>query len=387
MTTFDEMTDTALPMTPDEIKETGFEGDVDIEARRLRVKREAERRVRDAEEAGEWSIPESRFSLAEELDIEDPPIEWEVEGLHEVGTNVLLTAAFKTGKTTLALNLMKSKMDGTPFLGHFTVPAPTGRIAWWNFELTERQARRWLREMGVTRPEWGSVLHFRGHKMPIHSDHVRDSLVSWLKERSVTYLIVDPFGSAYDGKENDNDEVREWTRRLDEIKALAGVDSVVLVTHTGRGGQEKGFEHARGAAKLDDWNDIRWVYAKDRDDSENEARYFYAHGREVDFPETGVSYDEASRTLRIDASVKQRGSKEASKAAVMRVCEIVQATPRLNRTELVEQVGGRKTDAQKAVSAAIEQGHVLQEKGAKANEKLHVISPGFVWAREEKSSV
>lgn len=351
------------------------------ETLRLAARREAERRLRVIEDAGSWTMPDSRHTLREELELEDPPIQWEIDQLHEVGTNVLLTAAFKTGKTTLALNLMKARMDGSLFLGVFPVAPRNGRVAWWNFELTETQARRWLRDMGVKKPENGSVLHFRGHKLPIHSDYVRDQLVSWLKEREVRYLIVDPYGSAFGGKENDNDDVREWTRRLDEIKMLAGVESVVLVTHTGRGGQDAGFEHARGAAKLDDWADIRWVYTRDKEDSENNNRYFYAHGRDVDFEETGVKYDEATRGLLLDKAAPPKGSRDATPKDMDTIMKIVFAEPGLNRTEIVSRVGGNKQRVGKAFAKLVDDGFIIVEKGTKPNEKLHKASATFEWAQ------
>jgi hypothetical protein len=190
---------------------------LDRERQRRRV-----RRAIDAEDAlTEWVAPPSHEHMGEELDLDETAINWTVEGLHERGTNTLVVAQYKTGKTVLALNLLKRLVDNEDFLGFKTLlPDDERRVAWWNYELTADQARRWVRELGVEHPERIAHLPLRGYPMPLAAEQIVDWTVAWLRARDVKVWVVDPFAEAFDGDENDNSVVRAWLQSLNVAPRL-----------------------------------------------------------------------------------------------------------------------------------------------------------------------
>jgi hypothetical protein len=309
------------------------------EARELLI---AEKALRDFRE------PPSRMSVREELQLPDDPVTYAIDKVLPTGTNALLTAGFKTGKTTLVGDLAVAHADGTPFLGKFPLTWDGGRLAIFNYELSDSMYRRWLRELNLENPERLAVLHLRGFRLPVIVKHVEDWTVRWLVEHEVTRWVVDPFARAFTGcgSENDNGEVGRFLDTLDVIKERAGVSELILPTHTGRQEFEEGDERARGATRLDDWADVRWMLTKDDDD----VRYFSATGRDVEEPEEKLTYDETTRRY-----VKEGGDRrsEASSRAEVTVLEIVRAQPGITSGNLRGAVGGKGRAVDGAVKSLI----------------------------------
>jgi hypothetical protein len=296
------MPDVEVPPMPEVTSET-----LEERARRahsLAVMRElAYLRARDeagvlfaAEKAAKtFREPPSRPTLTEELLIPDEPVRFAVDKLLPVGGNALLTAQYKAGKTTLVTNLARSFADGEPFLGRFEMSSTrTGRIAIFNYELSEAQYRIWLREAGIRNTDAISVLHLRGYRLPLTAKSIEDWIVAWLVDHDVSMWVADPFARAAVGvDENSNTEVGVWLDTFDVIKQRAGVSEGILPVHTGRTEQDSGKERARGATRLDDWADVRWLLTRD----EQGERYFRATGRDVEVDEEKLTYSEADRCL------------------------------------------------------------------------------------------
>src|SRR5680860_736364 len=98
----------------------------EAKAARQRVDRHkrfmTERETARAELAAEdWTPPPGNGSLADELAAGIPEVRYVVEGLMPVGSDALLAAQYKKGKTTAALNLARSLTDGTPLFGAYEV--------------------------------------------------------------------------------------------------------------------------------------------------------------------------------------------------------------------------------------------------------------------------
>jgi hypothetical protein len=288
---------------PDPVKDPAAQQAAELAARalaeellRMRARRSATR-ILDAEDAARtFREPPYRPTLTEELALPEEPVAYTIDQVLPAGGNVLLTAQYKTGKTTLVNALARSLADRRPFLGRFDVADLPGRVALWNYEVDERQYRRWLREVGFVDTDRVCVLHLRGYRLPLSVPHVEDWVVCWLEEHKVALWVVDPFARAFVGagrSENDNTEVGAFLDTLDVIQNRAGVSDLVLPTHTGRAEVEAGDERARGATRLDDWADVRWFLTKD----DNDERYFRATGRDVDVAEEKLGFDPVTRAL------------------------------------------------------------------------------------------
>lgn len=331
---------------------------VAAEAERIRTRRQAERLVVAEEAAAQWREPTWRPTLTAELAIPDEPVTYRVDDVLPTGGNVLLTAQYKTGKTTLVNNLARALADGDPFLDRFATHLE-GRIALWNYEVDERQYRRWLRESGITNTDAITVLNLRGYRMPATNPRIEDWIVAWLVEHEITCWFVDPFARAFVGSgtsENDNTEVGAFLDTLDVIKHRAGVAELVLPTHTGRAEMDKGAERARGATRLDDWADVRWLLTKD----DHDLRYFRATGRDVDVSEELLDFDETTRRLKLgggDRAWEQRRRLERL------VVELVTGEPGISLNSLrtaVRKTGERaRNDVIDAAIASAERAYLI----------------------------
>jgi hypothetical protein len=132
------------------------------------------------------------------------------------------------------------------------------------------------------------------------------------------------------GDENSNSDVGVFLDTLDYIKKQANVENLILPMHTGRA-QEHGIDRARGATRLDDWADVRWLLSKTE-----EGRFFAADGRDVFLEQQALAFDEASRGLRLggaSAKVAKRLANEDQFVAM------VEAHPGKTTNELFELLG------------------------------------------------
>jgi len=272
------------------------------------------------------------------------PIPMTVEGLHPTGANTLPGAQYKAGKTTLLINLFRSLLDGEPFLGQYAVNF-TGRVCYWNYELTEQQFISWLRRHGIRNTDRASVLNLRGHPMPLLVPEVREEVIDRLWQYEIKFWIIDPYSKAYRGPENDNEKVGQWLDNLDLIKQSAGIPDLVMAAHFGRAEHEEGNEHVRGATVLDDWADVRWLLTKDKE----ENRYFRADGRDVQVDETRLTFDETTGRLTV---VGGRRSTAAFMNIVDEVVAAVANKPGITTRELRDLLSGKNATRNSAITWA-----------------------------------
>ncbi|WP_425837018.1 AAA family ATPase [Microbacterium sp. PA5] len=339
------------------------------ELERQRARREATRLLADEEAAAHFREPVWYRTLEEDLQQPDEPVSYTVDQVIPTGSNVLLTAQFKTGKTTLVNNLARCLADGDDFLDTFTVADAPGRVALWNYEVDERMYRRWLRETGIAAPANVTVLNLRGFRLPLTTPRAEDWAVRWLAENHIRVWVVDPFARAFTGSgasENDNTEVGVFLDTLDIIKERAGVSELILPTHTGRAEHETGSERARGATRLDDWADVRWLLTRDRAGS----RFFRATGRDVEVDEGRLDYDDTTRRLTFDAG-KSRTSERYMKVTGT-VISVLDLNPGATKNEVRRLVrdatngGAGHAQIDTALQTLIETGRVRTEPGKRS---------------------
>ena len=245
-----------------------FERKVHQEVERIEVRDEAKGRVAaHRARSVEDLFPEPGKTLAD--DLANPPRErrFFVDQLHPDGGNSLLVAQYKTGKTTVLLNLAKSLADREPFLSRFDVAPLDGRIAYWNYELDPDQFRRWVRDIGIDHPERiAEPLHLRGA-------HCRSGNPSTRPEPSSGCGPTRSSSSSSTPRRApgpDSSRRRKTTRpsarsptRWTRSSVKPTFEHLVVSTHTGRQQFEENEERSRGATRLEDWMDAGWYYTKD----------------------------------------------------------------------------------------------------------------------------
>ncbi|GAA5119258.1 AAA family ATPase [Haloechinothrix salitolerans] len=160
----EEMYDTAMivhvsPAVTDkkalDVEDDSFE-DEEVErltARRLRdlIARDRAQELYRANRRGRVTIP-TLTSLKEILEEPDEEQRYRIQGWWPIKSRVMLSAAQKTGKTTLTGNLTRSLADGVPFLGYFEVEPLTGNVAVIDNEMSPTMLRRWYRDIGIETP-------------------------------------------------------------------------------------------------------------------------------------------------------------------------------------------------------------------------------------------
>jgi AAA domain/Bifunctional DNA primase/polymerase, N-terminal len=321
------------------------------------IRRDVKKHLDDEQILANFRTPTVVRSAAEELAMPDEETPWTVFELFPRGANVLLTAAYKSGKTTMVNNLVKSLVDNEPFLGRYGIEPHDGRVVIFNYEVDPRQYRQWLRDMKVKNLDKITMVHLRGLRMPLTTEHVEDEIVKMLASYECQTWILDPFARAFvgSGEENSNSDVGRFLDTLDVIKARAGVTNLVMPAHTGRA-EEQGITRARGATRLDDHADARWILTK----SATGERFFSASGRDVEVEEHLLGFDPETRHLSVE-----KATTRAAKGRLDledRIVEYVRDHPRCNAGQLYKGVGGNENEFRIARDSAIASGRLHRDE-------------------------
>jgi hypothetical protein len=359
-----------------------FAEDVEGASYRLRVQEEARRRLK-AEAASkafhgfEGLTLDGRLALERERPV---PI---VDGLIYDGHKAFITSGFKVGKTTLSGNLVRSMVDNEPFLGRFDTHLENN-VGVLDYELTEDDCDDMYARFGIRKTHRVFVESLRGKGFSLANDFHVEGLVKFLNRMDIEFLVVDPFGRAMAGfgSENENDDVRRFLMRLDEVMAETDVRGMLIPVHTGRMQHAIGEERARGATVIDDDADVRIVYTK-----QGPQRFFRADGRRgVNVEEFAVSFDPSTGLLAATEQTRadfRRTDGAATKAHVM-AQYIWNAEPDvvLTQKELFDAVGGLgggggRTKGQAALEHAETMGWVAVGRG-QGPKGSHLIRRGAV---------
>jgi hypothetical protein len=122
--------------TPEQAEQRVLDEAIKKHERDLRAKRQAKRNV-DAADNPVAPIPSSK-SLTERLKVKKRPTAWRIDGWLQCGHRAMLIAQYKAGKTSLAMNVVRSLVDvQTRFLDRFDC-SPVTRVTVLDFEMAKR---------------------------------------------------------------------------------------------------------------------------------------------------------------------------------------------------------------------------------------------------------
>jgi RecA-family ATPase len=215
-------------------------------------------------------------------DLDDQPIVYRVQGILPNDGHTLLSAYAKTGKSTLALHLMKALDTGSEFLGR-SAKKTADNMVYLNFELGERTLRRYATNIGLSLSSRrlrtaclrGQAEQFRDISDP--ASEVRTDLIRDLRKVRCELLVVDPLAALTTmmGLNSDNnDEVRLTLEVLGTIAEEVDCQ-LIIIDHTGHADRTR----ARGASAKLDWADTIWNLQGEKD----EPRTLEVTGRDVEF--------------------------------------------------------------------------------------------------------
>jgi len=318
---------------------------VQNEVRKLRVQREA-RILLEAEGADETPV---EFLDLTGIQAMDTIQEWRVEGLIGEGTNTLINAQAKAGKTTLVMNLVRSLAGREMFLGELQVKK-AAKIRIIDFEMPPGTVKRWLSEFGLIEGDHVeyALLMGKASSFNVLNERVAKTLEDSLRGTEV--LIIDPLGpllAALGLDENKNTEVRQLLNALTELKKSAGIGELILVHHAGHGGSR-----ARGASVFSDWPDALINLTTADSAIQDSTRTLAAKGRDVWYSKE-LKYNKESRELvTITSHHTQRGQELRDRIIA------ALATGPMTTRKLRTQLGRRFEEVKPALDAMVLAGEI-----------------------------
>jgi hypothetical protein len=313
------------------------------------IQEHVDRLVRAIEYKAEGELTAS-WSLDEFLSRQFAETGFIVDRLMKYGANVHLVAAAKTGKTNVAINLVRALADGGKFLGVFETKPINGRICMMDFELDERQAQEWLKRIGIKNSSKVEIYPLRGRPNPFRSPEAMRELEEVLKALEIEFLILDPFSSIYSGDANSNTEVKAFLKEIDAFKLRSGVQHLVIAVHAGRNQGQ-----TRGASTLDDHPDALWYLQK-----AEEKRYFKAVGRDIDVAEAEINFDPSTGEITFLEFAKKA---DPLRAMMVKILRYVRANSGCNATALESGVRGGNTYKTQARKDLVESGALIEVPG------------------------
>lgn len=354
-----------------------YEKDVDKKLHDLRVLDEAKRRFA-IEKAGDAPSFEAR--LLRDVPVFSPAESFRIAEVMPSDGSTVINAQNKTGKTTFTLNMARCFLTSENFLGRFRVRPVDGRVAILNYEVADAQLGYWARQVGVPEDRFVQV-DLRGRRNPFaHPDDLKH-LAEMLKGHQVESLIVDPFGQAFPGTNQDNaGEVGGWLADLNRwARGVVGVSDLILNVHAGWNQ-----ERARGSSVLGDWPDST-LYLTRADGADD--RYVRALGRDVYLDEDRLDYDPDTRLLTLSgAGGRQRKRSQAKAEALLDpLYAQAQQNPGASQKKLINllqdlhrsgalKVSFQEKDVVKTIELAIEKGKLRREDdGQKGTAYRHFL--------------
>lgn len=338
------------------------------EMERERARREARRRL-DAEARGGVTAPEI-LTLRERLARPRQSTQYRINSWQPCGSRVVLAAQFKSGKTTLIGELVRSLVDGDPWLGRDTVTPIAGTVALIDTEMSPAQLDDWLRVRGISHDDRVLVVPLRGQAatLDLLDSETRALWVTRLRAHGVAYLIVDCLRPILDALGLDEHrDVGRWLVALDALLVEAGIPECCVVQHMGHMG-----ERSRGDSRLRDWPDVEWRLVR-QDDDPASPRFLTAYGRDVDMAESQLTYDPQTRTLTIAGGSRQD---VRTRPVLDAILDVLAASPPMSgraiKKALADSDGAKAIDT--ALRYGVEHGEIVAADGPRRAKLYRPVS-------------
>jgi hypothetical protein len=324
------------------------------------------KRILDQEGAPTPEIPLHIPSLRDLLAIPLPPEQYRITEWWPIGGAITIVAQAKTGKSTLLGNLLRSLVDGDPWLGRW-LPTPfEGNVTVLDFEMTPRTFLDWLKKQKIRNDDRIKPLLLKGKaaSFDVFNPTCVAQWVKTLQANNTSVLVLDCLRPILDAcGVDEHTEVGKWFVAFDAVCDAAGVHEVAVIHHSGHDGTR-----ARGDSRIRDWPTAEWFVTKESD-SHASPRRIQARGRDVMVPEGIIQYDSVTRHyVYVDAE-------GVAGQAVQRVLYVLsRAETPLTQTALLDQRGSFSERSFKAaIGSAIRHKWVLPTSG-KNRSVLHSIT-------------
>ena len=188
-----------------------------------------------------------------------------VEGLMNAEELHLFSAAAKSGKTMLQINLAIAVAGGTPFLGKFKTHK--GKVLIIQTEVSEGNFQKRVRKIvGDDYKEIQDSILISNNRPKIDTKEGLMLLDQIIKEHNPLLVILDPLYTLHTSNEDSSSEIAPVLTNLREV-IIKNKTSCLLIHHQGKGGGTSanvGHRH-RGSSSLADVPDANWSLNKTSD--------------------------------------------------------------------------------------------------------------------------
>ncbi len=333
------------------------------EIRKERLRR-AVRRAVDLEDRPPTPIPPA-ISLKQRFAQARPEIGYRIVGWFVIGGKVILIAQYKSGKTTLVGNFVRSVVDGVPFLGAAQV-RPVNSVVILDFEMSEGQIEAWLRDQAIQNTDRVHLISLRGAagSFDILDEGRRREWAGHLRGLSADLVIVDCLRPALDALGLDeHSEAGRWFTAFDALLKEADVPEALVVHHSGHGG-----DRSRGDSRILDWPDGIWSLVRAERDDLTSARFISARGRDIAVDEGHLEFEPLTRHLTYSAKSRNALNADRVMVAVLRL--LAEAQNPMSIRQIKGALAGKghsnaRIEATLVKASGAAQGYVTRIKGAK----------------------
>jgi hypothetical protein len=197
--------------------------------------------------------------------------EWLAYPLVPAGRAIALYAPAKAGKSTIVLAAVAAAATGRPIFGGGTATDPVD-VLYLDYEMTEADLEDRLTELGYGPDVDMSHLHYAllPSIPPLDTKAGAAHILALAEHCNARLVVVDTFGRAVEGEENEADTVRAFYRHTGLALKAAG-RSVLRTDHSGKD-TDKG---QRGSSAKNDDVDVVWSLTR----SERGVRIQRTHSR------------------------------------------------------------------------------------------------------------
>ncbi len=265
----------ALPeLDTADIAELRIRAAAEHEAVRLRIREDA-RKLNATRTAADVPIPE-RVDLGA---YEPEETQWVIDQMLARESVLGLFAERKAGKSTVVRELIRSALDGSPFLGRFAVSLPAGaEVVLFDTEMTLRSLHSQFHGVGVQNFDRLNLRTLRGRERALDArvDAVRARWSEHIAPGSL--IVVDCLYSLFGalGISESSDEVATVLTGLRSLATECEAIGLVLVHHLGKD-PDRG---ARGHSSIEGFPDVLARIVLDGPPAEDTPRVFSAYGRD-----------------------------------------------------------------------------------------------------------
>lgn len=186
--------------------------------------------------------------------------EWVVYPIIPAKRTISLYAPAKAGKSTVVLACVAAAVAGKPVLG-ITTPATQQRprILYLDYEMTEADVYERLSELGYGPADDLTGLHYSLIPQidPLDTERGAQAILEAAQRLQVDCVVIDTFGRAVQGEENNADTVRAFYRLTASALKREGI-ACLRTDHAGKN-LEKG---QRGTSAKNDDVDVVWQLSR-----------------------------------------------------------------------------------------------------------------------------